>query len=136
MKIICTYLFLAACTVFANVNNFKLQLDEFTLAKSAEGLNDTIDVTSSAWTNADSLHLTIYICGNDFEGSKCRVLARDFDNKLFELHFTNQGMAMKYSIPTAKINPDKIKFMALTMGLSPQDNRLGLNYRMGYLRFI
>ena len=121
---------------YANVDNYTLKLDEFTLATSQSGLHDTIVVTKAAWTTSDSLHLYIYKCGGSFMGEDCRIMARDTDNKLFEMYFTNQGMAIQFSIATKRIDPSVVKFVALSMGLAPTEKRMGINYRMGFLRFI
>lgn len=133
--LICLFLF-SAFNGFTNTNHYSLKLDEFTLAKSSQGLNDTIDVTTAAWQSSDSLHFFLYLCGGNYDGAKCRLLARDTENKLFEMHFDNKGVAIQYSISTKKIDPKVVKLVALTMGISPTGNRLGLNYRMGFLRFV
>ena len=128
--------FLISFSSLANVNNFTLKLDQFTIAKSQLGLNDTIDITKAAWTTSDSLHLSAYICGRDYSGVNCQILGRDTENKLFEMYFDNKGLAIEFSIPTSRIDPDKVKILALSMGATSNENRMGVKYRMGILRFM
>lgn len=136
VKYILSILLFVSAITFANVDNYSLKLDEFTLATSNTGLNDTIDVTKAAWESSDSLHLSIYNCGKSYDGMKCKLLGRSTENRLFEMYFNNKGMAIQFSISTKRIDLSKVNFVALTMGLAPTDNRMGFNYRMGFLRFI
>ncbi|MBD3636068.1 MAG: hypothetical protein HUJ25_01905 [Crocinitomicaceae bacterium] len=121
---------------FTNTNNFIIKLDQFTLAKSQLSLNDTIEVTKQAWLTSDSLHLTAYICGANHSGEKASFIARGVNNLLFQDTYTNKGVAYTYSFSTQKINPENVRYVAMTIGAAASENKMGWKYRMGTLKFI
>lgn len=136
MRVLFFIFLLNSFTSSANTNSFILKLDEFTLAKSIEGLNDTIDVTKSAWRSSDSLHLSAYICGGNQMGRRASIKVRNENELLFQEDYDNQDLAYTYSFATSKINPNLIRYLSMTIGAAASENKLGWVYRMGIIRFV
>ena len=131
--IICLFV---TCSAFGNTHSFTLKLDEFTLARSTSPITDTIEVTKKAWQTSDSLHVRAYLCGRNFMDMKSVFIARDAENLIIQAYYDNFGLGFRFSFPTSRIDPEKVKILAMTIGADQSEKKMGWKYRMGVLKFI